>query len=296
MSVKIPKLLIALAVLSMPAAGDAQTFTKLKGDYLGQKPPGGSAVLFAPDVVSVNGRYEYGVAFSPEGDELFFSAEYPGEGENDGPQGLLVTRRVDGQWTAPVVADLRGEGSWEQEAFYTVDGGRLFFATNISDRETKLWLAERTKKGWSEARQLDSPANTTANRVFYATFTRDGTMYYTNVDERKVYRAKLVDGGYPAVEVVDVPGGHAFVAPDESFLLLDSGGDIQIAYRLDGGGWTKPVKLDGGISSEFYESCPSLSPDGKYLFFSRYNEPGELSNIYWARGDIIESNRPASTD
>jgi hypothetical protein len=203
---------------------------------------------------------------------------------------------VDGQWTAPVVADLRGEGSWEQEAFYTVDGGRLFFATNISDRETKLWLAERTKKGWSEARQLDSPANTTANRVFYATFTRDGTMYYTNVDERKVYRAKLVDGGYPAVEVVDVPGGHAFVAPDESFLLLDSGGDIQIAYRLDGGGWTKPVKLDGGISSEFYESCPSLSPDGKYLFFSRYNEPGELSNIYWARGDIIESNRPASTD
>lgn len=296
MSHKIPRLLIVLAVLSMPAAGGAQTFTKLEGHYLGQKPPGGDPVLFAPGVVSVDGRYEYGVAFSPAGDELFFSAEYAGEEAKDKPQGILVMRQVDGRWTEPEVANFRGDGSWEQEAFYTVDGGRVFFATSVSDKETKLWWAERTGNGWGEARQLDSPANTTANRVFYATFTRDGTMYYTNVDERKIYCAKLVDGGYPAVEFVDVPGGHAFVAPDESFLLLDSGGDMQVAYRLDDGAWSAPVKLGEGVSSDFYESCPALSPDGKYLFFSRYNEPGELSNIYWVSSDIIESNRPASND
>lgn len=296
MPVKISTLLIAIAVMATPAAGEAQTLTKLEGDYLGQKPPDDGPALFARGVVSVDGRYEYGVAFSPDGSELFFTAEYPGESSGRKPQGLLCMRRVDRRWTEPAVANFRGDGSWEQEAFYTVDGGRVFFATNVSNRETKLWWVERAANGWSAARQLDSPANTAANRVFYATFTHDGTMYYTNVDERKIYRAKLADGGYPAVEIVDVPGGHAFVAPDESFLLLDSGGDIQIAYHLDDGGWTEPLKLGGGIDSEFFESCPSLSPDGRYMFFSRYNEPGELSNIYWVGGDIIESNRPASND
>jgi hypothetical protein len=35
------------------------------------------------------------------------------------------------------------------------------------------------------------------------------------------------------------------------------------------------------------ETCPSLSPDGRYLFFSRYNEPGGLSNIYWISSAVI---------
>jgi len=41
------------------------------------------------------------------------------------------------------------------------------------------------------------------------------------------------------------------------------------------------------INTPFGETCASLSPDGKYIFFSRYDEPGEKSNIYWARVDSL---------
>src|SRR5512145_203655 len=89
--------------------------TDLNSDYLGQTPPGSTPEIFAPDIVSVTGRYEYGVALSPDGDEIFFTAEDPGHG-------LMITRRVDGEWTTPKVANLRGVNQWEFEAFYTRDG------------------------------------------------------------------------------------------------------------------------------------------------------------------------------
>lgn len=46
-------------------------FPVLKGDYLGQPLPGDSAVIFAPGIVSVNGRSEYGVSFSPDLEEIY---------------------------------------------------------------------------------------------------------------------------------------------------------------------------------------------------------------------------------
>jgi len=95
---------------------------KQTSDYLGQTPPGLTPEIFAPDIISVEGRYEYGLAVSPDGDEIFFTADDPG-------RGLTVVRRVDDTWTTPKVANLRGNGSWEFEAFYTVDGQRLYFAT-----------------------------------------------------------------------------------------------------------------------------------------------------------------------
>ncbi len=261
-------------------------------DYLGETPPADTPVIFAPGVVSVEGRFEYGLAISPAGDELFFTAENPRGTEREGPTGLLVMRRSgDGSWSDPIKANLRGDGSWEQEAFYTVDGEELYFCSKVAEMQYKLWSTTRTPDGWAAPALLDSPAND-ADIVFYATFTRDGTMYYTSVKERMVRRAMRVDGGYPEIEDVAVPGGHAFAAPDGSFLLLDGKRDLWVAFSDGSGGWMEPVGLGETICSESTETCPSLSPDGKYIFFSRYNEPGEIANIYWVSSDILGRLKP----
>jgi hypothetical protein len=42
---------------------------------------------------------------------------------------------------------------------------------------------------------------------------------------------------------------------------------------------------------EFSESCPSLSADGKYLFFSRYDEDGGIAQIYWSDAKVISDAR-----
>ncbi|QMU62970.1 MAG: hypothetical protein GKR88_00900 [Flavobacteriaceae bacterium] len=44
--------------------------------YLGQKPPGLIPEIFAPGIVSINGRYEHGISFSPDLEELYFGANY----------------------------------------------------------------------------------------------------------------------------------------------------------------------------------------------------------------------------
>lgn len=257
----------------------------LTGPYLGQTPPGADPEVFAPGVVSINGRYEYGLALSPDGNELFFTADSPGVG-------LTVVRRIDGQWTEPEAANLRGNNSWEFEAFFTVDGQKLFFTSN----EAELWQTEKGPNGWEQPQRLDSPVN--AEDVFWATFTQDGTMYYTNVSQRKIYRAAQVNGAYPAVEDAGLPAGslHPSVSPDERFLLFNSqklGGsgknDLFISFRQSDGTWGAPENLGPEVNTIYNETCASLSPDGRYVFFSRYNEPGELSNIYWVSSEILPS-------
>ena len=53
-----------------------ERFPVLKGEYLGQKPPGMTPEIFAPDIVSTPQR-EFNAAFSPDGKEFYFSVNEP---------------------------------------------------------------------------------------------------------------------------------------------------------------------------------------------------------------------------
>ena len=63
-------------------------------------------------------------------------------------------------------------------------------------------------------------------------------------------------------------------------------------YFKNKNGWSKSINLGNKVNSNFSETCPSITPDGKYLFFSRYDEEGGLSNFYWVSTEIIEKLRP----
>ena len=65
--------------------------TGLKGEYLGQKPPGLKSEVFAPGIVSIRGGHEFSCTFSPDGKEFYF---------NRGPD-IFVCRWEKEGWTAP---------------------------------------------------------------------------------------------------------------------------------------------------------------------------------------------------
>jgi len=135
--------------------------------------------------------------------------------------------------------------------------------------------------------------------AFYPTCADDGTLYYMNIAERRPYTARLNTDGLWDAEPLEVEfGGHTFTAPDQSFVLMDARaddslgkGDIYVAFADGEGGWSLPVNLGPGVNSTFGESCPSLSPDGRFVFFSRYDEEGERSQIYWIDAGVIEEAR-----
>lgn len=43
------------------------------GPYLGQKPPGMTPEIFRPGIVSLSEAVEYGMAFTPDGQEFYFN-------------------------------------------------------------------------------------------------------------------------------------------------------------------------------------------------------------------------------
>jgi len=273
---------ISWIVVSCLAAAGETTYKP----YLSQEPPGTTAAVFAPGVVSLPGRYEYALSISPYCKEVASTTERPGEGSK-----LMMTRHRQGGWTEPRFLNLtQGARKAEMEAFFTPDGGSLFLAAYDEGMDVRIWFSDREGEGWSLARQLESPVNGAA--VFYPTFSQSSTLYFTNIDERRIYRSRLEKDRYPRFEAVNIVGFHAFVAPDGSYLLSDAGGDIQVSFLDDKGAWSEPRPLGKEVNTPVSETCPSVSPDGKYLFFSRYPEPDEISDIYWVDSRVIAKARP----
>ncbi len=280
--------LLGLCVLATVRANAGES-PKLTGPYFGQEPPGLEAEIFAPDLVSKVGRYEYAVSFAPGGERLLVSAQ---TAENT--VHVLHSRVIDGFWSLPEPLNLtNGALRDEMEAFFARDGKTVYFAPYNEGLDVRIWQAEIAGDEFVNPVPLTGPIAEAP--AFFPTSASSGAIYYTNIAERKPYRARRDDTGSWQTEALDIEFGlHTFVAPDESFVLVDARTedslgklDIYVAFATADGGWTTPVNLGDEVNSEFSESCPSLSDDGKYLFFSRYNEPDDVSQIYWVDSGVI---------
>jgi hypothetical protein len=92
-----------------------------------------------------------------------------------------------------------------------------------------------------------------------------------------------------------------FIAPDESYMILESfggeggygGADLDISYKLKDGSWSRPVNLGPKINTGATERFPSITPDGKFLFFLRVSDG---SDYFWVSSKIIEELRPEELD
>jgi hypothetical protein len=96
--------------------------------------------------------------------------------------------------------------------------------------------------------------------------------------------------------------GDTFVAPDESYLILSSrrpggsgNGDLFVSFREEDGRWGEPINLGKSINTDQHEFCPMVTPDGKYLFFSRRWgatwEETTAGDVYWVDARILDRFR-----
>ncbi|MDX1387727.1 MAG: hypothetical protein R3344_00950 [Acidobacteriota bacterium] len=322
-----PFILLILGVLTSCAPPSIEEEPRT-GPYLGEDLPGAEARLFAPGFVST-GLSERDVTMTPDGSELYFSAQV---GERGNFTAIVFTRQVDGVWTRPEVAPFSGQ-YLDIEPHVSPDGSKLFFASNRGGN-MDIWVVDRVGDGWGAPRNIGPPVNTEGDE-FFPSVTRDGTIYYTGPDENGaevIYRARPAgDGeGYAKPEQLpeQVNSGqlrfNAFVSPDESFLIVpmygreDSlgGVDYYVVFRSDDDIWTEPISLGAAVNSATgNEWSASLSPDGKVLFFmaSRseiedhrapapmgYAAMRELhdspmngnSDIWWIDAGVIDALRP----
>jgi len=278
-------------------------FPVLKGPYLGQKPPGMTPEIFAPGVVST-GFDEMFTYFTPDGRELYFQlwkAPFPI---------ILVMKEENGQWTKPEVAPF---------------SGRYFAKFCLSpDGNTIVMTSSEPRSGRGE------PTNEYTTRSLAPSISSQGNLYFffsvQPPAKSDIYVSKYTNGAYQApVRLSDSVNSKfyevdPFVAPDESYLIFCRDGDgfgatdLFISFRREDGSWTKAKNMGEKINSAGIDLCPSVSPDGKYLFFSSnrnnhksYSEmpltyekkieilssPGNgSSDIYWVDAKVIEELKP----
>jgi hypothetical protein len=273
----------------MASIGRCQTKPEAK-PYLGQNPPGSTPVIFAPGIIS-KGNIHSRLEISPDGREMFWNTV---DMKTFSTQ-ILSVKNVDGKWSDPQPPSFAMEGN-TQATLFSPDGKKLFFNLNTGDGWVTKYV-EKTEAGWSAPRNDGFLLNGSSS------FTKSGRAYFsagmkTKIWNTGIFEARYSADGYsdvkPLDETINVPKAidyTPYVSPDESFLLFSSNrpliGDkedmyIQISFKKRDGTWSTPQKICQ-IQSRF----PSISPDGKYLFFC-----GDDGNIYWVDKKIIEPFKP----
>ena len=272
-------------------------FPVLEGPYFGQKPPGLIPELFAPGIISISGRSEMGVSFSPDLDEMYFTVHK----KRGIPADIYFSKLEDKKWTPFKKANFtKGKKAGEMEPNVSYDGNKIYFtAYNADFTDTSIWYVNRLNNGWSDAIKLDSPLN--EHEVMTSTLAKNGDLYYTNISKKfRTYYAPNIKGKYPKFQEAEIEfGGHAFISPSQNYLIVDARNkedknqkaDFYVYFKKKDGAWTKPINLGITVNSTFDETVATVTPDGKYLIFSRRTEGNEL-NLYWVSTEVIENVRP----
>jgi len=268
-----------------------------KGPYLGQIPPGPVAQVFAPGLISDirPQTWESNGTFSANGKTFCFARG----------KGVFITENTDRGWTTPKRIKSVPETPWAP--YLSWDAKSIYFMYSHD-----LYRCTRTARGWAKLQKLGPPISSpgaewgfslAADNSFYLASTRKGGR-----GSGDIWCIPFVDNTWSqAINMRAIntrySDGAPGVAPDESFLVFNfvrpgkrGGADLYLSLRQSDGTWTTPSNLCPRVNSAYLDICPYISPDKKYLFFTRsdgFDPRKHSANIYWVelKEHLPESHR-----
>lgn len=255
--------------------------------YLGENPPNLTPKAFAPDIVSTQ-NYEYGGVFTPNLKEFYFIRD----GGKFKEAVLVVLKNEKGKWIESVVSD------WIGQPVISPDGMKMHLG--------KRYM-ERTENGWSEVKELGPPFDEIP--IMRLSSSANGTYYFDtyveDIPDFPLRYSRLINEGHEKPQELGktINTGiknfnHPFIAPDESYLIWDAvkeegygSSDLYISFKQENGSWGEAINLGDKINTEAWEASAAITPDGKYLFFSRNMGSKNYENvdIFWVSTQVIEN-------
>ena len=142
--------------------------------YFGQNAPGSEPEIFAPGFISMTGRNENVVTFSPDGSQCFFST---GSLPN---RITMFTEYKNGSWTTPVTAAFSANQSTDEPSFSS-DGRRVYYYTYPpgSSNNSDICYSQKDDTLWSNPINLGSPLNSSADE-YHPCFVSDSSFYFVS--------------------------------------------------------------------------------------------------------------------
>ncbi|QSQ15722.1 PD40 domain-containing protein [Myxococcus landrumensis] len=236
------------------------------------------------------GAWDFFMAFSPDQQRVLFGrADDAFERYT-----LLETRRTrDGHWSPPVRPRFATEWS-NADPHLSPDGRTVYFISNRPQpgepgprASYDIWAASLGADGeWEDAKRLPAPVNDPSRDEWSPAIAASGNLYFGGEREgtlggSDLWVSRWVDGAYQPPENLGaainstVHELEPWIAPDERYLIFSAlrrqdglgGYDLFISRKVDGA-WEPARRLCDGINTRASEYNHSVSPDGKWLYFS----------------------------
>jgi WD40-like Beta Propeller Repeat len=217
--------------------------------------------VFAPGIISTD-LDESGGTFSPDGRDFYFTLLAPYT-TNPHLGVLCVSHFQGGVWQEPQILPFSGK-SLDFGPRLSADGTRLYFASirpvpSVKQPHFRIWVAQKTGQAnmvqtWGEPTPVAAPINQDDSDNVDPALTPRGDLYFAS-NRRD-------------------PAGHFH---------------IYFAPWADGK-FQEPEKLGREINSEFSESSPAISPDGKLLVFASTAAPEDPERR--RPQDLIAAGKP----
>lgn len=290
--------------------------SKFDCDLLNENPPGDTPKIFSLGKVST-GKENGAITFSPNGKEVWFARVNPAQ--------IFYLEKKEGKWKNPEPAPFSGKYK-DLYPSLSPDGKKLYFASNRplkkgskekGKKKIHIWESRKLQSGWTEPRNLGTVINFGTYHIC-PTISTKGTLFYNLVFNTKdssyldIYESKHIYNTFAKPKSLGISINSAsldyapFIAKDESYIIFASRrhgygkADLFISYKKANGEWTEAINMGPTINTRYNEDFPSISPDGKYLFFNSNrvtsSSPEEIPKmfnyVYWVKADIIEQLKP----
>jgi hypothetical protein len=288
-------------LLLIAACNNSQVIHYLDSNFPGLKPK-----IYAPNILSLPDRNEHGLTIRKKGSEHIFGLDGRKDWTYDGLVCLIKNKNntliLDTlNFTDNIVH--KNSGIIGGEPNLSLDDQVLYF---VADYPTDIWKVRiDINCNWGEPVKLDSTVSSESSEWF-PNVAHDSCLYFARDLGNNVvlYKAQLVNGEYKKGSKFDAAFnyncGDQVFSKNMDYIIFSSpreGGvgnlDLYIAFKKDNGEWTDGINMGSEINTEGFELAPYISPDDKYLFFTRrYEYKGaSASDIYWVSLDIVASFR-----
>ena len=251
--------------------------------FAGFEEPGNTPQVFAPGQISTD-AYEFAVTFMPDMSEMYLTRRI-----DPGPNKIVMAQIIDGE-LQPVTQPSFAQKGGQFEPCMDPDGRTIYFGD-----ADQIVMSRLEGKAWSKPEKLPDAVN--GGFAMAICIDAKGNLYFTGGDGIMVaqnHGGELLDAESLGPHFTRSAGGsaHGYLAPDGSFIVFDSQGrpgskgrsDLYVSFKTDGNPWSEPKNLDI-LNTKGNEMCASVSPDGRFLFFSRDG------NIWWVNATVLDSYR-----
>lgn len=295
--------LAAEKLIKLGVDSSAPKFPELRGQYMGQEPPGDKPKMFLPGIVSGHYNQHSTIVFSPDGKEARWTEMYPPREKGYGTGGVMIMKMINGKWTYPEKSLVM-----KSEPFFSPDVKRLYFISRKplpgkkEGGKENIWYMEKAGSGWSDPEPVDDVINSMKLHWQFS-LDKKGNLYFA--DWNRIFYAKYEEGKFKLPVDISVEyknptlkGFCPFISPDGDYLLFSSpkeeGGrniDLFVSFRKKDGTWTDRIHLGEDINASSHDIGAFVTSDGKYLFFTSVGKDRPWG-IYWVDATIIKDLKP----